>query len=205
MTTNKGGKGAQTKYHHHLPGWWCQVTKCVDVTRLARRTAYTRIVSYRIMIINRNRIATLHPSFPSSKLGGGGVPRSRARAQSTHRRSKKKSKPPASPGACLLVVVSVRACRQFHSKDEVLCVAALCGPALRGPPRPTERFFFFDFLRGCLLVAHVIIAPLIITSRASSARRRAAYATSRRALRWVIDLSATLAFRLTQIQPHAEV
>lgn len=37
----------------------------------------------------------------------------------------------------------MRACRQFHSKDEVLCVAALCGPALRGPPRPTERFCFF--------------------------------------------------------------
>ena len=93
------------------------------------------------MIINRNRIATLHPSFPSLQMGE--VPRSKARAQSTHRRSKKKSKPPASPGACLLVVVSVRACRQFHSKDEVLCVAALCGPALRGPPRPTERFCFF--------------------------------------------------------------
>ena len=78
-----------------------------------------------------------------------------------------------------------------------------------GPSRPASPdgafLFFFDFLRGSLLVAHVIIAPLIITSRASSARRRAAYATSRRALRWVIDLSAALAFRLTQIQPHAEV
>ena len=77
-----------------------------------------------------------------------------------------------------------------------------------GPSRPASpdgAFFFFDFLRGCLLVAHVIIAPLIITSRASSARRRAAYATSRRALRRVVDLSATLALRFAQIQPHAEV
>ena len=74
---------------------------------------------------------------------GGGGPRSRASKTTENPPAFKKQKNTRAR-ACGVngVHACVRARRQFHSKH--LCCASIVtqlGPALRGPPRPTERFF----------------------------------------------------------------
>ena len=73
-------------------------------------------------------------------MGGGVLGAEHQNHGKPHRRSKNKKH----ASACLRCqwCPCVRVRRQFHSKH--LCCATIViqlGPALRGPPRPTERFF----------------------------------------------------------------